>query len=672
MADPFDDTELVQTAAQVMKVAADAFAPDAYPQKPTDPEKLSGHPGSRGMLLPVQIPQGGFQSEPWTGARVWERAAVPELLYEPFKAFNDLVTHLKSGGGVEDPAAIDAAAKVAGGILGGTAFKHMSQEGLQLFKPGRIAAEVVDQPGITEQVMQHLEHALPPDLPKIKKEVPSAKPTVDPPRVDDLGFYSHAEDMAKAWPQEKGTKEQALEYLKKSGTKFAELKDMGLDKSLKGGGNITREELVKAVQQGRTMPIEKVYGGIDERIMAEELPMAAEDLFINGKLSEDAYKEVLELSGFLQTGEMRMAELAEKEFTPEAWSVVKGFQEAVKQHAGIGKDGPPRFSEYSLDQGINPTYTESVIQLPGPKLYAHQHWEGLDNPILHIRTSQQKTSSGKKVLELEEMQSDWAQKGRDKGFRDEAVIAERQRIRDIHQEELITIQKRYDKKGDDYDFTKVDDILSFFVGTFGADRRKLYDALSHEAQNQYYALELNGPVQKLQGKRAIHLAMEKVKSGERLPKEDLLEAHANLNASHRQLRDAESAIPHHPSIETTDRWTAIGLRRLLRQAVEADVDAISLPSAKVIDSLGMGGKQSGHEGFYDKILPKNLNQILSRIDPSIKMHMDTLVGHEDKGQVMVFTLTPKAREKIAKGQRFYVGGVPIPASKEQENAPQSP
>lgn len=680
MADPFDD-EHVEMAANILKAAQDALGPEAYPQTPTDTaDRKSGHPGYRGMLIPQQIPQGGYTTEPWTPARVWERAAVPDILYGPFKGFNDILAHLKAGGDINDPSVVDKAAEVAGGILGGTAFKQMSSEAYRMFKPGKIAQEAIERvaPGEEQRFMagqlqaQGIADDIVASRPKINKEVPEAVGKVDPPRVDELGFYSHAEDLAKAWPQEKGTKEQALKYLKTNQTKNAELKDMGLDEALKGEGTITKQELVELVQKGRGAPKETQYGGVAQPQLAGELLMAAEDLAANGKLADKAFAEIREIVGYLRTHEVKWGELKKTDFTPDAWKVIENFQEVAKKHSGVGKDGPPIYSDYALDLGMNPTYRESVINLPGPKQYSDRHWTGIDNPILHTRTSQQQTSSGKRVLQLEEIQSDWGQKGRDLGFRDAKTLETLTERRRIAQDKVIDLQKHYDAQGDNYDFTNVDSILSLFVGTFGPDRRWLELSLKNELKNQHYLTEASSPIQKLQMKRAVHRAIEKVKSGERLPKEDLFEAQTKLDNIGAELYKEDRKLPHHPAIETTDRWTAIGLRRLLRQAVEADVDAVSIPTGKLIDSLGMGGKQAGHDKFYNEMLPKNLKQILSKFDKDITAYEDTLVGHEGKGSVIVFDLTPKARQKIGEGQRFYVGGVPLPAGKDEDNAPRSP
>jgi len=117
-----DPPEYAQVAAQILHAAmtsADALGPEAYPQKPTDTaEKLTGHPGSRGSLLPIGIPEGGFQSEPFTWARAGERFHVPEILHNPVNTFHQLHDYLTSGGKPTDDDAVLLAGETAKGILG--------------------------------------------------------------------------------------------------------------------------------------------------------------------------------------------------------------------------------------------------------------------------------------------------------------------------------------------------------------------------------------------------------------------------------------------------------------------------------------------------------------------------------------------------------------------------
>jgi len=88
-----------------------------------------------------------------------------------------------------------------------------------------------------------------------------------------------------------------------------------------------------------------------------------------------------------------------------------------------GEDAPPNYLSLTLPGGKN--YRQTVMAIPDELLsgdpdgttYENDHWPGLRNPIAHIRTKDRVSSDGRKVLFVEEMQSDWAQAGRKAGFR---------------------------------------------------------------------------------------------------------------------------------------------------------------------------------------------------------------------------------------------------------------
>ena len=92
-------------------------------------------------------------------------------------------------------------------------------------------------------------------------------------------------------------------------------------------------------------------------------------------------------------------------------------------------DGETKWSEFTVPGGKN--YTEYRFQLdPDNKELFEEgtHFEDDVNNIFHIRTTDRDGPNGEKVLFVEELQSDWAQTGRNYGFSDDAVIAENQAL----------------------------------------------------------------------------------------------------------------------------------------------------------------------------------------------------------------------------------------------------
>jgi len=85
---------------------------------------------------------------------------------------------------------------------------------------------------------------------------------------------------------------------------------------------------------------------------------------------------------------------------------------------GHGAADKPRYAQYQLPGGQN--YREHVLTLDNPQgdqtYTARNHWGKLENPLAHVRMSD-RMIGGKKVLHVEEMQSDWNNDARRNGFR---------------------------------------------------------------------------------------------------------------------------------------------------------------------------------------------------------------------------------------------------------------
>ncbi len=61
-------------------------------------------------------------------------------------------------------------------------------------------------------------------------------------------------------------------------------------------------------------------------------------------------------------------------------------------------------------------YREILFTLPAPPYYESQHWSEA-NVIAHVRFAEHRSTTGERVLLIEEEQSDWHQAGREKGYR---------------------------------------------------------------------------------------------------------------------------------------------------------------------------------------------------------------------------------------------------------------
>ena len=361
--------------------------------------------------------------------------------------------------------------------------------------------------------------------------------------LDALGYYSGALRAAKALRQSKGTPEQMLAMLQKKGAKKAEIEATGLDKALQGKASVTKDEIIAHMEKNRV--------GLME-VQRETL---------------EAYN----------------ARLAQREANGESVFMPDGMPD--NEYVGA-----PKWSNYSLDPS-NPTYRETVLHIAPEKrggIDLTDFETGIDRgpstdpragPVFqsghfpepnitgHMMTSMTR-HEGKPVYTIDQIQSDWGQKLRDGGVRDEARIAKARKAVD--------------------EFAPQD--VSAWINQYGGDFDRAFkaaDKVGHDKIADWI------------------LSADEYAEGE----------YRRLLA---ELDAAEAAAPGHPLVNTTDQWTTTTLRRALRQAVEADADYIAIPHGDTVLSYNPGDEH-GMRSFYgdrgsEGIVPKNLRKILSRID----------------------------------------------------------
>jgi len=108
------------------------------------------------------------------------------------------------------------------------------------------------------------------------------------------------------------------------------------------------------------------------------------------------------------------------------------------------------------------------------------------------------------------------------------------------------------------------------------------------------------------------------------------------------------------SLYQTDRITNIAVKQALEQAINSGADFITFNRSDLVKSM-TGGRLKGHQEYYDKILPKNVNKLMERLEkehnvklPRLeKLELKTQSGPE-LGKVNGFALTPELKE-IFKG-----------------------
>jgi hypothetical protein len=248
-------------------------------------------------------------------------------------------------------------------------------------------------------------------------------------QLNDIGLYSHAAEQANTL-QPRGDAKQMISTLKNMpGVKPEELQNAGLldaqgnvHPEWAGRGKITREDLAGHLQSS--------------------MPQVQETVLKSG--NPYPYRDADEWQTAIQRAE-RAGNFNEAERLTNAWEAQEGY----------GGEGNAKYGQYTLPGGEN--YREVLLKYnsqplsqnetaeladfrkrdplgqirkdeisryqelidkerDNPHLFKSNHWDD-SNVLAHLRMADRNGPNGEKILHVEEMQSDWGQKGRDEGFK---------------------------------------------------------------------------------------------------------------------------------------------------------------------------------------------------------------------------------------------------------------
>lgn len=253
--------------------------------------------------------------------------------------------------------------------------------------------------------------------------------------VSDIGFYSATEQAALNLGRNKGTGQSFINDLMKApDVKKEELQFTGLEDFLRDKPNVTKQEVQDYLANNRVDVQERQLAGSGDK----------SPVFSEFNPDENKY--------FIYTNDARLQGIYDT--ADEADAFVNKYNSSIPY-------GPSKYDKYQLAGGEN--YREILLTLP-PQNVTEQRWQVLkpngttttgyftseeaarrdaeyiggsirqvepityqsgyrsshfDQPniLAHMRVNDRIDADGKKMLLVEEIQSDWHQAGREKGYR---------------------------------------------------------------------------------------------------------------------------------------------------------------------------------------------------------------------------------------------------------------
>jgi len=288
--------------------------------------------------------------------------------------------------------------------------------------------------------------------------------------VSRLGFYDPVEEAGLNLKRKQGPGQAFLNELQRAENVNKQfLEQSGIAERLRTAPNITREE-VQAMTKGAVPEVKEIVLGSNV-VPPSVIEFAKVHLPDFNPSNKDSIAKLIQVADqryqkAMAEGDLDIAEFAEQAET-EAKKLASQYESGSKPADRLSK-----YAEYQLPGGKN--YREVLLtvptQEPRAQFYARkqadgtyeviekngqapilidlpdyetaqreianmfgsgklqsesvfrgQHWQD-PNVVSHIRMNDRTDYNGKKVLFIEEMQSDWAQQGRKHGFKDDPTL----------------------------------------------------------------------------------------------------------------------------------------------------------------------------------------------------------------------------------------------------------
>jgi hypothetical protein len=496
---------------------------------------------------------------------------------------------------------------------------------------------------------------------EIQTTPPTGAVTMAPSSLpkSDIGFYSQLEAAVQPL-QNKGTGQQYLAQIQKSaGVKPEEIQWTGLDTFLQGKQSVTKQEIQDYLNANRVDVQEVRLDRTPAMVGAER--NAAYDAYDRGEITLEQRNEILERSDPTTTrhhlgayqgikteipGGENYRELLLT--LPNQWEKPRALQEANSKRIRELKEqmwGTSGSDEIRSE--ISRLHRENTLlqqQISDAPIYKSTHFDQ-PNILAHLRVND-RTVDGKKTLFVEEIQSDWHQAGRKKGYvgadTKNAEAAFRQYSQELADKYNLNPEQNLamyaTMKGmQPEEVAKYDQLQSAWVSSKGGVPDAPFKTSWHE-------LSLKRAIQEAAEKGYDQIAFTTGKTqAERydLSKQvdELFYWQGRLIAAknQRSVFDKSNVSP-----EQLENFVGKDVAKKLLESKPDNVGARKLFG----EDLQVGGE--GMKGFYDNILPKSLDKLGKKFDAKVgKTEMDGV-------EVWQMDITPQMRESVTtKGQPLF-------------------
>lgn len=395
--------------------------------------------------------------------------------------------------------------------------------------------------------------------------------------VGPNGFYSKLVRSVEQFPNKVSTAD-IIPLLKKYGVKDAEMKWTDLDEFIqKAGPSVSKQELVDYVKTNQVRIREVMRGEEPYQVLAKQLgeeengPGSWDRI---GGLGQGHYKRDAARLARPKYGPDQMPDQSlpgaqnyreleliwDRPGTPQfgvddvEWFEKDGYIQIVDdpdESASITKIGDNLWEAgtfldvqtfNSLDEAkvylVNQYKTLPGVKTPG---FQSSHWDEQDI-LAHVRFDDRIDADGKKVLFIEEIQSDWAQQGRKLGFND----AEAKRLSDEYARLGEKFDVEYEKLQELQDAD--DDI---------AELKQKLESINIDTRGDAF-MDIKRQIDEI--------------SQRKFPEQ--WQRFKDVEVEFSNAKNPGRGIPTGPFVTKTEEWTDLVTKRMLRYAAENGYDRV--------------------------------------------------------------------------------------------------
>lgn len=514
-----------------------------------------------------------------------------------------------------------------------------------------------------------------------------------------FGLYSHAAETAAALPQAKGTPEQFKGMLLKQGVKPAEIENSNYDATFADRPSVTKDELAQHFRQSIPKLSETLFSKEPKYANYATAPSRYHNYTIPGG---ENYREVVirkpvptKRVGVLSNGET----LSEEELQNP---IVRRTAEKV----GLVMEDRPIDEEDAYKHGHWPGVRNPIAHI---RMSDRQGQNG--EKILHVEElqsdwGQEGRSSGfmdpQKKKEYEDHMREYRALG-DKAEELAKATEEQLGIKSPEYSQIVELfpeMEQISKRMNHLYMNEPDKPMGKpyhpYVASTGAWTDLALKKVLHEAahggydkvvftpgEEQANRFDLSNHLSRIVATPSrdglIHLDLHDHESPED-PFETIsdvhpreLEKHVGKELADRIMKEIKFPEDHkvwriESKVRDMKTGTTPSFERIneildqypehIRNTLEI-VPVMEKRGGKQADLQGLDLKVGGEgmKGFYDRIVPKQLNDMVKRHDPSVKMRHDTIDTERGPQPVHAIDITPKLRESVLRGQRaFSTGG----------------